>query len=131
MIALAITLALQPAAQDSVLTAQQMAAVHAESERLNRIRALSDDQALIVYDQCLARGAAKASHTAAPEDAIFNMAYAGCLPLRIDLLANQPAARFLAFKSLDDAKRASFPALTKQLREQRNARATSSGVPEK
>lgn len=127
MIALAITLAAQSAAP--ALTAEQMAAVKSEDGRLMRIHALTDDQALIVYDQCLARGAAKASHTAVPDDAVFNVAYAGCLPLRIDLLANQPAARFLAFKALDDAKRASFPALTKQLREQREARATSSGVP--
>jgi hypothetical protein len=84
-------------------------------DRIRELRALTYDQARIVYDQCLARAAASLE-TVAPED-VFNRARVRCSPLRADLLNGKPAQWFLAFNTLDSAKRASFPALTKQTRE--------------
>jgi len=89
-------------------------------DHLNQIKALNYDQALIVYDQCLARAAA--SLDTLPPDDVFNRAHGMCLPLRAELLNGRPSQWFLGFNDLDSAKRASFPALTKQLRERLGSR---------
>lgn len=88
-------------------------------ERMKRVQALTYDQAIIVYDQCLARAAASLHDV--PPESVFNRALALCLPMRAELLNGRPPQWFFGFKSLDDAKRASFPALTRILREQLRA----------
>lgn len=93
---------------------------------MNHVRALTYDQALIVYDQCLARAAASLDDEA-PEH-IFDGALAMCLPLRAELLGGRPPQWFVGFKELDAAKRASFPALTRQLRERLRAHSVNTGT---
>lgn len=84
-------------------------------DRINRIKALTYDQALIVYDQCLAKAAA--SQDSVPPEYVFDRAHAMCLALRAELLNGRPSQWFIGFNALDAEKRASFPALTRQLRE--------------
>jgi hypothetical protein len=84
-------------------------------DRSKQVSALSYDQALIVYDQCLARSAAALDNI--PPDALFGRALQMCLPLRAELLNGRPPAWFVGFSNLDAAKRASFPALARQVRE--------------
>lgn len=85
-----------------------------EMDRINRVRALSYDQALIVYDQCLAHAAASLDDVA--PDALFGRALATCMPLRAELLDGRPGSWFVGFRDLDAAKRASFPALARKIR---------------
>ena len=90
-----------------------------QTDRINRIKALTYNQALIVYDQCLAKAAA--SQDSVPPDHVFVRAHAMCLSLRAELLNGRPSQWFLGFNALDAAKSASFPALTRQLRERLGA----------
>lgn len=92
-------------------------------DRIKQINALNYDQALIVYDQCLATAAA--SLDTVPADDVFNRAHARCLPLRAELLNGRPSQWFLGFNDLDSAKRGSFPALTRQLRERLGSQAAT------
>lgn len=89
--------------------------IRQQFDRMNRVKALTYDQALIVYDQCLAHKAAALNYVA-PES-LFDRALTLCMPLRIELLNGRPAQWFIGFKDLDSAKRASFPALARQIRE--------------
>jgi hypothetical protein len=96
-------------------------------DHINQVKALTYDQALIVYDQCLARAAA--SLDTVPADDVFNRAHGMCLPLRAELPNGRPSQWFLGFNDLDSAKRASFPALTKQLRERLGSQAATQETP--
>jgi hypothetical protein len=98
-------------------------------ERQKRIAGLSNEQALIVYDQCLSREAASLSRTDLAEDAIFDQALRRCIVLRADLLSGSPPERFIQFKKLDESKAAAFPALTRQVRERRRAFEAQAGSP--
>jgi len=79
--------------------------------------ALSVEQAEIVYDQCLARAAAKASRTDAPAEAIFGIARSACADARAMLLVQSGGAAAPLFDAIDAERAASFPARTKQLRD--------------
>ena len=106
--------------------AQQWVATHqaelrAIAEHQRQVRALTYDQALIIYDQCLAHAAAALDDV--PPDTVFGQALARCMPLRVELLSGRPTTWFFGFRDLDTAKRAAFPALTRQWRERMAARA--------
>jgi hypothetical protein len=92
-------------------------------DRNDRVRALTYDQALIVYDQCLARAAASLKDV--PPDNMFDRAHRMCIALRAELLNGRPPQWFIGFRDLDAAKRVSFPALTRQLRGQRAPQAAA------
>ena len=110
-----------PLQADPTFTPEQKLYIQSEIDRRTQLNSLTDEQALILYDQCLARGAVAMSRTSAAESDIFRLAYAQCLPLRMDLVTGRSAERWDKFKALDDAKRASFPELTKKVRAQRQA----------
>jgi hypothetical protein len=84
---------------------------------------LSTQQAAIIYDQCLARAAARASHTDAADDAIYGLAKQACAATRANLLAGHETdrERVTALAAIDADKQANFPALTKKIRERRKA----------
>jgi hypothetical protein len=86
--------------------------------------AVTTEQAAIVYDQCLARAAVRASRTDAADDAIYGLAKAQCASTRTALLdgAMGDAKRVAVLDAIDADKQARFPALTRQIREQRKAR---------
>jgi hypothetical protein len=92
-----------------------------EIQRRLAIAGLTNEQALIVYDQCLSREAAALSRTELAEDAIFGQASRRCLALKAQLLTGAPPERFIQFKRLDEVKAAAFPALTRKVRERRKA----------
>lgn len=121
ILGLVLTAAAGTAAPQSAppFTPEQMQYIQRETQRLDRLRSLTSDQALILYDQCLSREAVAMSRTSAADDAIFGLAYARCVPLRLDLLSGRPPEWFMKFKALDDAKRAASPELTKKIRERR------------
>jgi hypothetical protein len=102
-------------------TPEQTRYILSEAERLKRISTLSNEQALIVYDQCLSREAASLSRTDLGEGEIFDRALRRCIVLRAELLSGSPPERFIQFKRLDEAKAAAFPALTRHVRERRAA----------
>jgi hypothetical protein len=79
--------------------------------------ALNHEQAAIVYDQCLARAAGKASRTDAPPGAIYGMARTACADTRAMLTAGGDSSRTQILDSIDAERAASFPARTKQFRE--------------
>lgn len=110
-------------------TPEQTRYILNEAERQKRIAGLSNEQALIVYDQCLSREAASLSRTDLAEDEIFNWALRRCIVLRADLLSGSPPERFIQFKQLDESKAAAFPALTRQVRERRRAFEAQGGTP--
>ena len=85
---------------------------------------LSLEQAAIVYDQCLARAAVRASRTDASDAAIFGLAHADCAPLRAQLLAGRADNAELRriFAEIDAGKATTFPALTRRIRAQRAGR---------
>ena len=86
-------------------------------------RALTVDQAAIVYDQCLARAATSASRTDTPESDIFGLAKTACAETRT-MLASDAASGTAVLAALDaiDAERAvSFPERTRKVREMRRA----------
>jgi hypothetical protein len=110
-------------------TPEQTRYILNEAERLKRMANLSNEQALIVYDQCLSREAASLSRTDLDENQIFDRALRRCIVLRADLLSGSPPERFIQFKQLDEAKAAAFPALTRQVRERRRAFEAQLGAP--
>jgi hypothetical protein len=109
-------------------TPEQTRSLMSEFERQERIAGLSNDQALIVYDQCLSREAASLSRTDLAEDSIFDRALRRCIVLRAELLSGSPPERFIRFKQLDQSKAAAFPALTRQVRERRRAFEAQAGA---
>jgi hypothetical protein len=109
-------------------TLEQSEYIRSEAQRLKRISRLTNEQALVVYDQCLSREAASLSRTSVGENEIFGLALRRCIMVRVDLLSGSPPERFIQFKRLDEAKAAAFPALTRQVRERR---ATFEAVTEK
>ena len=84
---------------------------------------LSAGQAAIVYDQCLARAAVRASRTDAADDAVYGLAKQDCAATRASLLAGNEAdkERIAALAAIDADKQANFPALTRKIRERRKA----------
>jgi hypothetical protein len=84
---------------------------------------LRTDQAAIVYDQCLARAAVRASRTDAADDAIYGLAKQECAATRVSLLAGHEGdkERITVLTAIDADKQANFPALTRKVREQRKA----------
>jgi hypothetical protein len=86
-----------------------------------QVPALTDEQAAIVYDQCLARSAARASHTDAADSAIFAIARAQCAETRSGLLRASGSERARIFDSIDADKEAGFPEATRKVRERRRA----------
>ena len=82
---------------------------------------LTDEQAAIAYDQCLARGAAKASRRNAPAEDIFQWAWSVCIAKRAKLLQGSDPKRFALFNEMDKQRKASFPERTRKLRERRQA----------
>jgi hypothetical protein len=91
--------------------------------------ALTDEQAAIVYDQCLARAAARASRTEAAETAIFGIAKAECARQRTGLLGAAGPERARIFDAMDADKEAGFPEATRRVRERRRAFEAQSGSP--
>lgn len=90
--------------------------------------ALTDEQAAIVYDQCLARAAARASRTDAADTAIFGLARAECAGQRTDLLRAAGPERGRIFDAIDANKEAGFPEATRKVRERRRAYEAQSGT---
>lgn len=87
------------------------------------VSAYTAEQVAIVYDQCLARAAVRASRTDAAEDAIYGIAKIECAATRASLLRGREADKPLVdvLTAIDRDKQASFPALTKKVRERRRA----------
>jgi hypothetical protein len=132
IVALLVLLAAPTGPSPQVLpgfTSEESRYILGEIERKKRIAGLSNEQALIVYDQCLSREAASLSRTDLAEDAIFDQALRRCIVLRVDLLSGSPPERFIRFKQLDESKAAAFPALTRQVRERRRAFEAQAGIP--
>jgi hypothetical protein len=90
---------------------------------------LTEGQAAIVYDQCLARAAAQASRTEAPDDQIYPAARAACAETRAMLLRDSTPDARPALDSIDAERAASFPERTRRLREMRRAREQQEGRP--
>lgn len=90
---------------------------------------LTDEQATIVYDQCLAHAAHRASKTDAPETAIFGLARADCAAQRSQLLLGAGAERVRIFDSIDADRQARFPEATRKVRETRRAFEARAGQP--
>lgn len=90
---------------------------------------LTDEQATIVYDQCLAHAAQRASKTDAPETAIFGLARADCAAQRSQLLLGAGAERVRIFDSIDADRQARFPEATRKVRETRRAFEARAGQP--
>jgi len=111
--------ALQAVAAPPEFTAEQKAFIVREMARLKQLKSLTDEQAMIIYDQCIAREGASLSHTDLPDDTVFPQARARCSSLRADLLNGSTPARFAQFKKYNDDKEAAFPGLTRKVREQR------------
>lgn len=82
---------------------------------------LTDAQATIVYDQCLAYAAQRASKTDAADTAIFGLAWADCAVQRAELLRGAGAERVRIFDEIDADRRARFPEATRKVRESRRA----------
>jgi hypothetical protein len=82
---------------------------------------LTDEQATIVYDQCLAYAAQRASKTDAADTAIFGLARAQCAGQRADLLRGASPERARIFDAIDADKEAGFPEATRKVRERRRA----------
>jgi hypothetical protein len=82
---------------------------------------LTDEQATIVYDQCLAYAAQRASKTDAADTAIFGLARAQCASQRADLLRGASPERARIFDAIDADKEAGFPEATRKVRERRRA----------
>lgn len=80
---------------------------------------LSDEQAYVVYDQCLALAAGQLARTDEKEDAIYPIARDRCATLREALLKGHDAKsqRVVGMSSLDSERAASFPIRTKSFRE--------------
>lgn len=91
--------------------------------------ALTDDQATIVYDQCLAHAAQRASKTDAPDTAIFGLARAECASRRDELLRGAGAERIRIFDAIDSNRQARFPEATRKVRERRRAFEAQAGAP--
>jgi len=89
---------------------------------------LTDEQAAIVYDQCLARAAARASRTDAADTAIFAIARSECAATRIGLLRSGGPERIRIFDAIDSDKEAGFPEATRKVRERRRAFEAQPGV---
>jgi hypothetical protein len=101
-------------------TPEQQTYILNEMERQKRVKSLTNEQALIVYDQCLAREGAALSRTNYADDAIFPLARARCSAIRAELLNGSTTERFAQFKKFDENKATAFPGLTKQIRERRH-----------
>ena len=93
-------------------------AVYAQSQPLTL------EQSAIVYDQCLARAAVRASRTDAADEAIYGLARDACAGTRIMLTAGSEIDSDLrsVLDAIDAEKEANFPRLTRQIREQRRQR---------
>lgn len=102
----------------ATLAALAGTAAHAQPSQLDV------GQSAIVYDQCLARAAVRASRTDAPDAAIYGLARDECRPIRLQLVAGRPGDAELnrVLDAIDAAKEAAFPALTQRIREQRRQR---------
>ena len=85
---------------------------------------LTAEQSAIIYDQCLARAAVRASRTDAADEAIYGLAREACAETRNGLLAGHENDAELqrVLSAIDADKEASFPRLTQQIREQRRQR---------
>ena len=116
-----------PAQDAQNFTPEQRNYILSEIERQKRLKSLTDDQALIVYDQCLAREGAALSRTDYADEAIFPLARARCSAVRAELLNGSATERFARFKKFDEDKAAAFPGLTKQIRERRRQFEAESG----
>jgi hypothetical protein len=90
---------------------------------------LTDEQATIVYDQCLAYAAQRASKTQAPDTAIFGLARADCASQRTELLRGAGAERVRIFDAIDSERAARFPEATRKVRESRRAFEVQAGTP--
>jgi hypothetical protein len=89
---------------------------------------LTDDQATLVYDQCLAYAAQRASKTDAPDTAIFGLARAECASQRADLLRDAGPERVRIFDAIDSNRQARFPEATRKVRESRRAFEAKAGT---
>ena len=89
---------------------------------------LTDEQATIVYDQCLAYAAQRASKTDAADTAIFGIARADCAGQRAELLRGAGAERAGIFDSIDSNRPARFPEATRKVREMRRAFEAQAGT---
>jgi hypothetical protein len=89
---------------------------------------LTDEQAAIVYDQCLARAAARASRTDAADTAIFGIARVECAGARSGLLTGAAPERARIFDAIDADKEAGFPEATRKIRDRRRAFEAQSGT---
>ena len=80
---------------------------------------LTTEQAAILYDQCLARAAAKASRTDAADEDVYGLAKTACAPTRLSLVAGyEPSSeRVQTLDSIDEERAATFPERTRKLRE--------------
>lgn len=90
---------------------------------------LTDAQAVIVYDQCLAHAAQRASKTDAADTAIFGLARAECAGQRAELLRGSTAERARIFDEIDSNRQARFPEATRKVREMRRAFEARAGQP--
>ncbi|HEU0097750.1 MAG TPA: hypothetical protein VFQ67_03150 [Allosphingosinicella sp.] len=90
---------------------------------------LTDEQAAIVYDQCLARAAVRASKTDAADTAIFGLARTECGGQRTDLLRGAGPERARIFEAIDSDRQASFPEATRKVRQMRRAYEAQAGTP--
>ena len=94
------------------------------------LSSLSADQAAIVYDQCLARAAVRASRTDAPDTGIYALAKGECATTRAGLIAGREtdAQRAGVLNAIDADKQATFPELTRKVRERRRAFEAQAGA---
>lgn len=85
---------------------------------------LTLEQSAIVYNQCLAWAAVRASRTDAADEAIYGLARDACAETRMRLTAGSENDSDLrrVLDAIDADKEANFPRLTRQIREQRRQR---------
>ena len=126
MIAL-LSFALAVSAPQQTFTPAQEAYIKREMERYKQLKSLTNEQALIVYDQCISRAGVTLSRTDLADEAVYGQARLQCTPLKVDLLTGSSVERFAQFKKYDEDKSAAFPALTKQIRERRRQFEAESG----